>query len=82
MSLSTLKHAVKSSNMLSKVQALWETLKYDGAYLKTTAHLRVAHVFEIDRGFETPIGLPLTMRHHGGFSQELAWALKTVAKLL
>ena len=57
-------------------------LKYAGAYLKKmtaylqmTAYLRVPHLFEIDHGFETPIALPLTARHHGGFSQELAWAL-------
>ena len=64
-----LKYAIEFSSTLSYAQVRRGVLE------KMTAYLRVAHVFEIDRGFETPIALPLTARHHGGFPQELAWFL-------
>ena len=77
-----LKYALKSSSTLPKAQVRCQKpqvrcqkLKYAGAYLKMTAYLRVARKILLDSGFETPIGLPLTVRHHGGFSKELAWAL-------
>ena len=77
----TLKYAATSSSTLPQAQVRCQKLKYGGAYLKKmtaylqmTAYLRVPHLFEIDHGFETPIALPLTARHHGGFSQDQAWS--------